>query len=294
MKVAGQTYGYYFTREFLPPLIFFILCTLLSLLLIPVQLMLKRSLKAKHHCITQFLLEHVFNTTLNKHTDRSGQKVYTILNYEVPDRYKIFMLAMVLSVIGYTGVVFWDSFFFEKSHICSTDPGLACFPKYPNMTTPRLDCSNTSCLEDNNITSIICYRHAFRLSTATGSALGLVASYALYITIINLLILKVSNGSGWNKHRAVLTVVIQITIVTVTVSATIVIYYYLTTIYYTYEKQVIMIITNGFLTFTIAYNIVLFPWWSFKKVKGDENYNKEDDTEKNGDYRKITGTSIPI
>ena len=84
------------------------------------------------------------------------------------------------------------------------------------------------------------------------------------------------------------------TIVTLTVSASIVIYYYLTTIYYTYEKQVIMMITNGFLTFTIAYNIVLFPWWSFKKVKGDENYNKEDDTEKNGDYRKITGTSIPI
>ena len=91
------------------------------------------------------------------------------------------------------------------------------------MTTPRLDCSNTSYLEDNNITSVICYRHTFRLSTATGYALGLVASYALYITIINLLILKVSNGSGWNKRHAVLTVAIQITIVTLTVSATIVI-----------------------------------------------------------------------
>ena len=104
MKVAG----------FLPPLIFFILCMVLSLLLIPVQLMLKRSPKVKRHCITQFLLEHVFNTTLNKHTDRSGQKVYTILNYVVPDRYKIFMLAMVLSVIGYMGVVFWDSFFLKN------------------------------------------------------------------------------------------------------------------------------------------------------------------------------------
>ena len=73
--------------------------------------MLKQSPRVKRHCITQFLLEHVFNTTLNKHTDRSGQKVYTILNYVVPDRYKIFMLATVLSVIEYTGAVFWDSFF---------------------------------------------------------------------------------------------------------------------------------------------------------------------------------------
>ena len=158
--------------------------------------MLNRSPSVKRQCITQFVIEQVFSTMLNTNTDRAGKKVYTILNYQVPERYKVLMLAVVLTLMGVAWVVFWDRFLFEKSHICSTDPDLACFPANPNMSTPRLDCSDTSYLEDNNITSIICYRFVYILGTSIGTALGIVVTTALVIIIINLLLLKLSNGSA--------------------------------------------------------------------------------------------------
>ena len=237
MMATGQTYSYYFTIKYLPQFIFFVLCVAVTLLLIPVHLMLKRSPKLKRYCKTQFLIMHVFSTMLNKQTDRAGKKVYTILNYKVPERYQFLMLAMALSLIGVAGIEFWDIYLFEDSYICSTDPNLVCFPAYPNMTTPRLDCSDTSYLEDNNITSIICFRLMYRLGSATGSALGVITIEALLIIIITLLLLKVSNGSGWNKHRAVLTVAIQITIVVISLGTLITLYIYPTTVSYTTEKK---------------------------------------------------------
>ena len=216
MEATGQTYSYYFTREFLPPLILFALYTALSLLLIPVQLMLNRCPRLKRYFKTQFLIKQIFNTLLNKSTDKNGKTIYIIMKYRVPARHKVMMLAMALSMLGAGGVTFCDIYLFEDSYICSTDPNLACFPAYPNLTTPRLDCSNTSYLEDNNITSIICYRPVFKLGQATGGALGIITTYVLYIMFITVLLLKVSNGSRFTKRRAVLTIAIQITIVVIT------------------------------------------------------------------------------
>ena len=196
---VGQTYSYYYTREYLPTLIFSVLCVALSLLLIPVQLLLKESPILKRYFKTEFFIKLVFSTMLNKHRDRNGKKVYTILDYKVSIRYKVMMLAVALSLIGIAGGSFWYHFLFEKSHICSTDPDLACFPAYPNMTTPRLDCSDTSYLEERNITSVICYRYAYNLTRAIGSGLGLIAVNALFTIIITVLLLKVSNGSEWTK-----------------------------------------------------------------------------------------------
>ena len=88
------------------------------------------------------------------------------------DIYKVMMLGIVLSQIGLAGGSFWYKFLFEKSYaICSTNTNFACFSMQPNITTPRLDCSNTSYLQENNITSVICYRYAYDLNTATGAAL---------------------------------------------------------------------------------------------------------------------------
>ena len=253
--------------------------------------MLKRSPKLKRYFKSQFLIKHAFSTMLNKHTDRAGKEVYTILNYKVPERYEVLMLAMVLSVMGFAGVEFWDYLLFEKSHNCSTDSRIVCFPIYPSMTTPRLDCSDTSYLKDNNITSIICYRLVLRLSTAAASALGVVATYALIIIIFTLLILKVSNGSGWNKRRAVLTIAIQIIIVVISLVLAISAYISLTMIYYTIEKQIIMITANGFMTCTLSYSTVFFPWWSFKKIKDNVNDNEDDDKENDeedkGEHRRL-------
>ena len=299
MDVTGQTYGYYCTMEFLPPMIFFVLCMVASLLLIPVQFLLKQSPKLKRYLKTQFLIKQVFSIMLNKQTDRNGKQISTILNYQVSDRYKVMMLGIAICLLGVGGVSFWNTYLFEGSYICNTDPELACFPSFSNKTTLRLDCSDTSYLRDNNITSIICYRFVYRLDSATGAALGIIAFDALFVIIITLLLLKVSNGSEWTKCRAALTVATQITIVTMLPVAMATIYHIIpfpasTTI----EKQMIKYMAKGALTYTILYNTVLFPWWSFKKIKDEDNNDREDgkenNEENNGGYRRVKGTLILI
>ena len=290
MDVTGQTYSYYFTRMYLPTLIFSLFCVALSLLLIPVQLLLKQSPVLKRYFKTEFFIMLVFSTMLNKHRDRNGKTVYTILDYKVPKRYKVMMLATALSLIGVAGGLFWHQFIFENSHIiCSTDPDLACFPAQPNLTTPRLDCSDTSYLEEHNITSVICYRYAYNLGTGVGSALGLTAVNVLFTIIINLLLLKVFKGSEWTKCRAVLTVVTQLTTVTI-LAACIAIISYLRLKGISETIQLLIGITFHIcLLYTLVYSTVLFPWWSFKNIEEEESEQLS-----NGEYRRVRGKSIPI
>ena len=292
MEATGQNYSFYFIREYLPPMILFVLCTALSLLLIPVQLLLNRSPKLKRYFKTHFLIKQVFSTLLNKCIDKSGKQIYTILNYRVPERYKVMMLAMALSMLGAGGVTFCDIYLFEDSYICSTDPNLACFPAYPNLTTPRLDCSDTNYLEDNNITSVICYRLVYKLGQATGGALGTIAINVLFIIIITVLLLKVSNGSESNKRRAVLTIAIQITIVVIMlISVVFQIKVLPAPVYFTHEKGIILFVASASFEYIIMYSTVLFPWWSFSKINDKDENDKE---ESNGEYRRVRGTSIPI
>ena len=294
MEIRGQNYTFYFILEYLPPIIFFVLGTALSLLLIPVQLLLNRSPKLKRYVKTQLLIKHIFSTMLNNYIDKSGKQICTILNYKVPERYKVMMLAMMFSMTGAGGMIFWDICAFDDSYICSTDPDLACFPAYPSITTPRLDCSNTSFLEDNNITSVICYRPTFKLGQATGGALGTIAMNVLYIMFITVILLKVSNGSEWNKRRAVLTIAIQITIVVITLVVTVSIFFLPGPKTTTLEKRIILLMLNLSFHYTILYSTVLFPWWSFSTIN-DKDDNKENDKEESSaEYRRVRGTSIPI
>ena len=282
MEATGQTYSYYFILEYLPPMIFWILCTTLSLLLIPVQLLLNRCPRLKRYFKTQLLIKQVFSTLLNKYIDKSGKQICTILNYKVPERYKVMMLAMMFSMTGTGGVIFWDIYLFEDSYICSTDPDLACFPAYPNISTPRLDCSNMHFLEDNNITSVICYRLVYKLGQATGGALGTIAMNALFIVVITLLLLKVSSGSESSKRRAVLTIAIQITIVVITLVITVSIRFLPTPITSTLEKRILLVMANGSFYYTILYSTVLFPWWSFRKTNYKDDNKENDKEESNG------------
>ena len=125
MEATGQTYSYYFTREFLPPLILFVLYTALSLLLIPVQLMLNGCPRLKRYFKTQFLIKRVFNTLLNKSTDKNGKTIYIIMKYRVPARHKVMMLAMALSMLRGRGVtlIFIYPFLIISEHIvfCHTN-----------------------------------------------------------------------------------------------------------------------------------------------------------------------------
>ena len=265
----------------------------LSLLLIPVQLLLKQSPILKRYFKTEFFIKLVFSTMLNKHRDRNGKTFYTILDYKVPKRYKVMMLATALSLIGVAGGLFWHQFIFENSHIiCSTDADLACFPAQPNLTTPRLDCSDTSYLEEQNITSVICYRYAYNLGKAVGAALGLTAVNVLFTIIINLLLLKVSNGSEWTKCRAVLTVAIQLTTVTILAASIALLSYLILKSKSETIQLVIGITIHICLLYTLVYSTVLFPWWSFKNIKNIEE--EQNEQESNGEYKRVRGTSIPI
>ena len=156
--------------------------------------------KAKDYSFTQhmagFFVEHVFSVMLKSYIDKDGNKVYTILNYKVPRIYIFGLFIMVLNLLEVAPMQFWDDFLFEETHGCTTDQTLNCFPKHPNKTTQRLDWSNTSYLEDNNITSVICYRLVFSLGAAIGSALGIVTTTALIIYFLTLLVHKVSKGKS--------------------------------------------------------------------------------------------------
>ena len=189
------------------------------------------------------------------------------------------MLAMMFSMTGTGGVIFWDIYLFEDSYICSTDPDQACFPAYPpSITTPRLDCSDMHFLEDNNITSIVCYRPVYKLGQATGGALGTIPMNALFILVITLLLLKVSSGSESNKRRVVLTVAIQITIVAIMLVTGVLIRFLPTPVTSTLEKRILLVMANRSFYYTILYSTVLFPWWSFRK-RNDKDDNRENDKE---------------
>ena len=93
--------------------------------------------------MTEPIIENVFRAMLKKSTDEDGKQVYTIFNYKVPEGYKLHLLAVMFNLVGVALIQFVDDFVFEESYICNTDPDMACFPKFPNMSTPCLDCSNT-------------------------------------------------------------------------------------------------------------------------------------------------------
>ena len=101
-----------------------------------------------------------------------------------------------------------------------------------------------------------------------------------------------SNGSEWTKCRAVLTVVTQLTTVTI-LAACIAIISYLTLKGISETIQLLIGITiQSCLLYTLVYSTVLFPWWSFKTIKNIEE--EESEQQSNGEYRRVRGKSIPI
>ena len=115
---------------------------------------------------TEPVVQFVFGSVLKEHVE-DGERGCTTFKYKAPDCYKAFLFSNVLQLIGIALMQFWDNFLLDESRICTTDPNLACFPSNPMPSTPRLDCSNTSFIEKNNITSFSCYRFVFKLGTGT-------------------------------------------------------------------------------------------------------------------------------
>ena len=251
-----EEYYYYFI---LKELFEFIACGIISILSGIVFFLVFSSKYCKHPKATGFrqwvtrtviepTVEAVFGNFLKKHLDKDGQSIYIIFNCYAPQDYSIVLFSYVGQLIGIAFMQFWDDFLFEVSHICSTDPDLACFRSNPNMTTPCLDCSNTSYLEDNNITSVICYRYVFRIGTATGSALGTVTATALIICFITYISI---NGICCNKIMS--TIINQVILIIVTIGLVVTLIYFQITLISVNKYEVI---TSCFKYFTIGIIVV--------------------------------------
>ena len=169
------------------------------------------------------IVEHVFDKILKKHNSQKEKNVYEVLNYKAPFFYNYLLFGTFIMLIIGAITQFWDEFLLEESYGCTTDSFTCCFDE-DEISTQRLDCSNTSYLTDNNITSVVCYKFAFKLSSATASALGLVTSSVVGIFVITWCLLNISKGTRRTKCRTVITVLVQIFAVLIVVTVAVILY----------------------------------------------------------------------
>ena len=226
------------------------------------------------------VVERVFDRILKKHRSQEEKNVYEVLNYKAPPFYnKLLLFTLVYLIIGAIAQ-FWDEFLLEESYDCTTDRFTCCFDE-DLKSTQRLDCSNTSYLKDNNITSVVCYKFAFKLSSASASALGLVTSIVVSIFVITWCLLIISKGTRRTRYRTVLTVLIQIFAVLIVLTVTVILYlnkiqshsaiinfsssHRLFSSYGLVSKSIeISLISSLLLIYIIA-----LPWYKFEKIQKD-------------------------
>ena len=222
---------------------------------------------------TEPVVQFVFGSVLKEHV-KDGERGCTIFNYKAPRWYKAFLFSNVLQLLGIGLMQFWDNFLLEESRICTTDPNLACFRSNPTLSTLRLDCSNTSFIEKNNITSFSCYRFVFKLGPATGSAVGIVTTTAFIIKyIIPYFLLKISKGTSGSKCQKYSTIVMQLTLALVAVLLTSLTIYLRYAISYSLFEllNAVRYLPIGYL---IASNIIFVPWYKFESDESSqEPYN---------------------
>ena len=226
------------------------------------------------------VVESVFDKILTKHGIQGERKVYEVLRYKAPLIYNNLLLVTFVFLIISAIAEFWSNFLFEESSTCTNDEYTCCYDA--NQIYPqRLDCSNTSYLKTNNITEIICYKFAFRLGTATGSAIGLVTSIILGLFIVTWCLLKISKGTRATAWRIAFTILFQMyAVVVVAVFTWLMLHYRITThggaSSYGLLGKNIMIAFVGIILFNY---IVFFLWWKCEKIKEYEEYkNIQNDT----------------
>ena len=182
--MENQTYSYYFTIKELPQFIFFSVWLLVIVSILNIVLCIFDGSKCLKWFSDHFrnpIIEVAFSAMLKRDDEE-----LTIFNEKIPALYTHQLYNMALTMIGVAMIQFWDDFLIEESHICSTNPQIACFPVFPDMDTLRLDCSNTE------ITSVICYRFVFRIGSAAASALGVVTVTGLIVYFFNFAFVKIS------------------------------------------------------------------------------------------------------
>ena len=211
------------------------------------------------------VIERVFDKFLKTYRGQGEEKVYIVLEYKAPSSYtNLLFLSFILLIVNAV-MQFWDDFLLAESFGCTTRGFTCCYEANQIISTPRLDCSNTSHLEQNNITSVICYRFVFKLGTATGSAIAVVATTALILFAITWGFMKLSKGTGATKCRKVLTISAQFIAVSIVLLSTAFLCYNKAVSYPDSWIAIASKISEVYPTgITIAIYIILFPWWRFE------------------------------
>ena len=206
------------------------------------------------------VIERVFDQVLKK----NDQDEYFVLDYKAPTNYTNLLFLTLVFVTVSAMVQFWDEFLYEESFDCITKIYTCCYGQIQN-STQYLDCSDTSYLEDNNITSVVCHRFVFRIGQAAGSAIGIIATNALVILVITWSLLKLSDGyKGKGSCRGVITVLIQSGSALITLSVTLLMCIYNVVSYPGSSlKKILQIYPIGIL---ISIYILIFPWTKFEKI----------------------------
>ena len=215
------------------------------------------------------IVKLVFDKVLEKNTCTcrctcSNENFYTISSYKAPPSYTAVLFLVLLLLIPTAILQFFDLFFFEQTLGCNVNDLACCYDKEQTISQ-RLDCSNASYLENNNITSVICYRFALSPGTATGSAAGIISAIALIISIVNTVLLKCSNGKDRTHYRAVCTIIIQIVAFLIALGVTIgmCVYYSIYTHPIKAQFRIAQVYPAGV---TLLIYILIFPWWKFEKL----------------------------
>ena len=160
------------------------------------------------------------------------------------------------------------------------------------MDTPQLDCSNTSYLKNNEIDSVVYFNFVFSLGSATGSALGTISTIVLIICPIQLILLKVSNGSEWNKRRVISTVAIQIFTVITTLAIGFGHSFLEFQISSTKEENLITILTNTLVVLTIIMGTISFSMtdcakaYKQRKQRRTEHKEQKNDSDNNEQHEE--------
>ena len=238
-------------------------------------------------------VEKVFDNILKVHeSENEKEKAYVVFKYYKSPRFYISWLFIILTnLAGIAFVQFWNDFLLEESYICSNNPTLACFSASPSTYQQKLDCSNMSYLEENNITSVVCYKYVFSLGQATGSAVGIVSTSVIIVCLIQVLLLKILDCcKGRDCCTGCFTMmVIQLAVALLIVGATIGLYNLQTSSSTSFDNWSPFVKTFG-IGYTFATATVFFPSCTFKNIN-DPKINDEgtpfNDSEKNDGYTPI-------
>ena len=227
------------------------------------------------------IVEYIFGGVLKKHSNKEGKITYVFLDYKAPPVYTNMLFIVLIQLLGVAAVQFLDTFLLVEYNSCFTSGLTCCY----NDSTP-FDCSNSRYSENDNNTSVTCYRFVFSIGASFGSAFGVVTTSALFIVVICVVLLKLSNGSSGSKYRARSTIVVQVTAVLVIVAGAVIMSVLKSAVHYPNFVKIANVSIEIFaIAFIMIINVVLFPWYKFERL---------DDDKAKGDYTLVMKDNLSV